>query len=502
MSEELLQLPTTTKRNVRYPLFLNHAEMPHRLYPLVDICVQILNVLFFFVCIELLAILTVPAGSELSMIMVALIPFFAIFMRFFLRNARLTIVENGISFPLLMARELNGRLSRPWTDLETVDLHDGKDKHNFVQGNVLTMQFKSGGRVDLDTTRIPRDDLRLLQESLLKWSQPDVLTPAVSELVSRNDLEISDSTAFVFAKKRRQVLSNFFGLTNGNLWKKGDSVLGGNYIIEKVLAAAGARSSYLANDTRAGRNVCLTEYDLTMLDVDAREQVSAKLLTVSEPYKHLLIPGLLNLHDTAVSGDKFYTMMEPASKTLRAHVTRYGALSEKKVYALGLRLAEIVGKLNERTSELYVGSIRPDSITYTSDGAVSIAEFGFVDDLIMTSSQVLVVDAAYAAPERISGLSTRVSDLYSIGATMYFALTKVDPEPCASSQASAVNAKVSPALSNLIAKLLSRDPSQRGSVSELIHALGGVSELTHDRGPHGVLDTKIVADDPDGAEHV
>lgn len=475
MSEELLELPTNRKRSVRYPFFLNYAEMPHRLYPIVDSGVQILNVLFFFLCIELLAVLTVPAGTELSMFLVTTVPFFAIFMRFFLRNARLTVVEQGISFPLLMSQHLGGRLFRSWSDLETVDLHDGKDNHNFIRGNVLTMQFKSGGRVDLDTTRIPRDDLRILQESLLQWAQPGVLTPAISELVSRNDFELSDSYMFVFAKKRRHLLSDSFGLTNHNLFKKGDAILGGGYIVEKVLAAAGAHSSYLAIDTGAGRNVCLTEYDLTMLDVDAREQIAQKLSAASEPYKYLLIPGLLNLHDSATADDKFYTIMEPASKTLREHINKHGALSEQKVYALGLRLAEIVGKLHEQNPDLYAGAIRPDSITYTNDGAISITEFGFVDDLIMSSSEALVVDAAYAAPERISGHPTFASDLYSIGAVMYFALTKVDPEACAPSQASAANAKISSALSGLIAKLLSRDPSERGSISELIHDLGGIS---------------------------
>ncbi|MBI2811203.1 MAG: hypothetical protein HYX67_10290, partial [Candidatus Melainabacteria bacterium] len=298
MSEELLDLPTNTKRIVRYPFFLNSTEMPHRLYPLVDVGVQILNVLAFIICFELVALLTVPSGTEMSMFMVVMIPFVAIFGRFFLRNARLTVLEKGISFPLLMTRELGGRLLRSWSDLETVDLHEGKDKHNFVQGNVLTMQFKSGGRVDLDTTRIPRDDLRVLQESLVKWAQPGVLTPAASELVSRNDFEVSDSQMFVFSKKRRLLLSDSFGLTNRSLLKKGDAILGGDYIVEKVLAASGGHSSYLVTDTHAARNVCLTEYDLTMLAVDSRQLISAELLAVSERYKNLQIPDLLNLIDS------------------------------------------------------------------------------------------------------------------------------------------------------------------------------------------------------------
>ncbi len=475
MSKELLELPTNAKRIVRYPLFLNSTEMPHRLYPLVDIGVQILNVMAFIICFELVALLTVPSGTGMSLFMVVMIPFAAIFGRFFLRNARVTVSETGISFPLLMTRELGGRIFRSWSDLETVDLHDGKDKHNFVQGNVLTMQFKSGGRVDLDTTRIPRDDLRVLQESLLKWAQPDVLNPAASELVSRNDFEISDSQMFVFAKKRRLLLSDSFGLTNRSLLKKGEAILGGDFIVEKVLAAGGAHSSYLVTDTNAARNVCLTEYDLTMLTVDSRQQISAELLAVSERYKNLQIPDLLNLIDSRVSDDMFYTVMEPASQSLREHVKKHGVLSEKKVYALALRLAEVVGKLIEKNSDLYLGGIRPDAIMYSKDGTISITEFGFVDDLIMSSSQALIVDAAYAAPERIAGHPSLASDLYSIGATMYFALTKHDAEACAQSQASAVNEKISSSLSALIAKLLSADPRQRGSVSELIHDLGGVS---------------------------
>ncbi len=513
MSEELLELPTNTKRSVRYPLFLNSIEMPHRLYPLIDVGVQILQFIAFILCFQLVALLTVPSGVQTGMFLIILLPFVGIFGRLFLRNARLTVSAQGISFPILMIRQLGGRLFRSWSDLEVVDLHAGQDKRNFIAGNVLTMVFKSGGRVDLDTTRIPRDDLRILQENLLLRVHPGVLTPATSELVSRNDLEISDSQMFVFAKKRRQLLSNSFGLTNCNVYKKGEAILGGDYIVEKILGAAGAQSLYLVTDTHAARNVCLKEYDLSMIDVDSRQKLSTELMIVGQWYKDLQIPDLLNLVDCKASDDKFYTMMEPAQRTLRDHINKHGVLSEKRVSALGLRLADVVAKLNEKDSALYVGGIRPDAVMYTNGGTVCVAEFGFADDLIMNSSQAIVVDSAYAAPERIAGHLSSVSDLYSIGAIMYFALTKQDPTPFAQSQASAINPKISSRLSNLIARLLSTDPSNRGNVAELIHDLGGVSITSVGAEQAGAnqigteqigtdrIGTEQVGTDPGGTEH-
>ncbi|HEY9733013.1 MAG TPA: hypothetical protein V6C89_13935 [Drouetiella sp.] len=475
MSEEVLDLSADTRKFIHYPFYTTHAEQPHRLYPIVDIGIQIFHLGLIIVLVEFMMVVTVPAKgpAEASIYIALLIPFVVAFFRILSRSARLSVSSSGISFPFLMAPNLNGKLFRPWSDIQSVDLHEAKDNLNYVRGNVLTMTFGSGGTVDIDTTRIPRDDLRILQDCLVKYTHLGNSVPALAELVSRNDVEIGDSQMFVFAKKHRNLLSDSFGLSNHSLLARGDVVLDGDYIVQEIVASSGARSSYLADDVSASRLVCLTEYDLLLVDAEVRAQAAGELLQLGERYKNLQVPGLLDLHDIRVTGDKFYTVTEPKPESLRSFVQSEGSLSENRVCSLALKLAETVEQLQCRHADLSHGGIKPDSIIYKKTGVVLVSEFGFVDDILMKHSNLVLVDAAYAAPERIAGCSQAESDLYSIGAVMYFALTGQDPIAYASSEVRARQTNVSIETSRLVERLLSVDPANRGTVRDLIHDLGG-----------------------------
>jgi serine/threonine protein kinase len=292
--------------------------------------------------------------------------------------------------------------------------------------------------------------------------------------VARNDFEIADSQLFVFSKKHRTMLSKDFGLVNNRLYDKGASLLDGAYIVEKSLAAGGNRSSYLVADTNFGRNLELIEYDLSLLDPDKLERCVADLCAASQRYKNLQIPHLLNLVDYRSINDKFYLVMEPClDQRLRSFVLKHGNLTEKQVSSLALKMAEAAEAVSAIDSSLMLGGIRPDAIVWKKNGTALLTELGFVSDLIMNYSDALLVDAPYAAPERIAGEAVPASDLYSIGATMYFAITKVDPECYTGAVVSAINSKVSGSFSQLISRLLSFDPQQRGSAAELVHDLGG-----------------------------
>lgn len=487
MREDVLDLSGNSKKTIHYPSYRNSSEHPHRLYPFFDISIQAVHCLLVVMFLELIMLISVRFGGspELGMLCAALIPFSILGGRIFLRNTRITVSEGGISFPVLMSPTLNGRLFRPWSDLLAVDLHETKDALNYVNGDSLTMTFKSGGQVTIGTTRIPRSDLRLLQRVLSENTYISADLPALTDIVARNDLEIFDSQLFVFLKKHRQILNKSFGLTNHNLYEQGKPVLNNEFIIEKALAGSAGRSSYLVADVLHGRTVCMTEYDLRILDESVRDSVAQVLKTTGELFKNLQIPYLLNLLDVRVEGDQCYLFTEPQSQSLREYRKKFGNLSEKAVLSLALKLAEAVEKIQEINPHLTIGGIRPDNIAYDRAGSVFIGEFGFADDVLMRFSNQLLVDAPYAAPERISASPESKSDLYSIGATMYFALTGIDPIPFAVSQVRSINSTVSHTTAILVEQLLNPDPALRGTVQELIMKLGGFVSVTEVRSGGG-----------------
>ncbi len=480
MSDDVLSLAVDSKKIIHYPFYLNSNERPHRLYPLIDVSIQIAQIVLFICLLEMAMFMSVNAGGppELALLIGGLIPTLVMSSKIFLRNTRLTVTDAGISFPLLMAFGLGGRLFRAWSDIDSIDMHEGKDYLNLVTGNVLTITFKSGGSVNVDLTRVPREDIRLLQESLIKFT--DLANANVlSDAVARNDLEINDSQMYVFAKRHRSLISSSFGLTNSDLLCRGDAVIGGDYLVESALCASGGQASYLVNDVKIGRVVCMTEYDLSVVEPSRRDQVGTELLELGQSFLNLQIPNLLNLLDMRVDSGKFYTVMEPRTPNLRKFIERHKCLGEKEVLSLALKLAEAVECFQNRLPGASISGIRPDSVSYERNGTLSIGELGFAEDVLMKYSNTLLVDAPYAAPERICGEGSSRGDLYSIGATMYFALTGMDPIPNAGSSVRAIRSAVSQSTTNLVSRLLNPDPSLRGNVQELIIDLGGFVRETH-----------------------
>src|SRR5262249_28269081 len=72
-----------------------------------------------------------------------------------------------------------------------------------------------------------------------------------------------------------------------------------------------------------------------------------------------------------------------------------------------------------------------------------------------TKTATVVGKPPYMPPEQIRGKPTTRSDIYAMGATLFFLLTGADPEPLTSSHPRELNSAVSIEMDNLIAKATS-----------------------------------------------
>lgn len=471
----------TDRQYVRYPYFLNTSEAPHRLHPLLEVVLQI-----FYMCTNVVLcwvlFIVLTQSHILPFHVFVIIPVTIVLVRLVMRNTRITLSDECVSFPFTFAQSLNWRLERTWSDIELADLHRGTFKSNLLEGNILTIKFKSGGYANIDLTRIPQEDLRALETKLRDKTSLNALSPACAELSSRNEFEVSDSSMYVFSTMRRNYSSREFGLSNAPPLPEGERLFSDQYTIKRVLASGACKSAYLAVSSMYKCRVRLTVYDLGVIPLENRQTAERELCARASQYRNLHVPGVLDLLDFRSEESMFYTVMEPGHPSLRSHVDTYLALSEKKTLALALQLAEILNRMRAIRADLRFFSIRPDTIIYKLDGTVMVSEFGFVDDVLLRYSNMLFVDAPFLAPEllqmSLDDATHNISvaaDLYSIGATMYFALGEQDPEPYATSSIDSIRPNVSRSTAQLINRLMAGDPKQRGTLSNLIYDLGGLA---------------------------
>ena len=190
-------------------------------------------------------------------------------------------------------------------------------------------------------------------------------------------------------------------------------------------------------------------------------------------------PNIISVWDSGVINSTFYLAMEYVEgETLIKRLHRENVLSEKEALSIGLGVARALE--HAHAQGVLHRDVKPENIMISSTGQVKLADLGLAlflqDSLRITSEGIAVGTPHYISPEQARALrnTDHRSDLYSLGATLFHAVTGRLPyegenggevmkrhvfEP-------APNAKdVNPAVSNdtagLILKLMAKHPDAR-----------------------------------------
>ena len=192
-------------------------------------------------------------------------------------------------------------------------------------------------------------------------------------------------------------------------------------------------------------------------------------------------PAIVTLYDAGQEEDVYYLAMELIEgENLATTLRRETRLSPPIVIDLGVRVAEGLHAAHRR--DVVHRDIKPSNLMMLHNGTVKIADFG-IARLVADSSAVgtmapsggMVGTANYMSPEQARGEPVDArSDIFSLGVVLYQALTGKKPfarsgmiptvhavlehEP---PPAHEVDPSVSPALSDAIAKAMTKDADGR-----------------------------------------
>jgi eukaryotic-like serine/threonine-protein kinase len=103
--------------------------------------------------------------------------------------------------------------------------------------------------------------------------------------------------------------------------------------------------------------------------------------------------------------------------------------TEQEIMRIGAELARISCRIHALHPPVIHRDINPANVILAQDGAVSLVDFGSVQDAAEdpAGASTVVGTAGYAAFEQFVGRATPRSDLYSIAATLVFLLTGRNP---------------------------------------------------------------------------
>lgn len=201
----------------------------------------------------------------------------------------------------------------------------------------------------------------------------------------------------------------------------------GVYRVTRTIASGGMADVYEGYDPGLGRKVALKVIrERYSADVDFVVRFHEEARSVAK----ISHPNVVSVYFTGSDRHKHFFVMEfLPGPDLSGLVDRLGprpsqeALSYLRQGALGLAAA--------RQEGLVHCDVKPSNLVFGSDGLVKVTDFGIVQHIdaeeTPTRSEVYGT-ASFMAPEQVTGEHVdHRTDIYALGATLYFLLTGDPP---------------------------------------------------------------------------
>ncbi|MCO5972558.1 serine/threonine-protein kinase [Actinoallomurus soli] len=260
--------------------------------------------------------------------------------------------------------------------------------------------------------------------------------------------------------------------------------IGGRYRLDEVLAAGGFGRVWRAWDqllqvTVAVKEVLLHPALPPAMRAQFLERAEREARNAAKLRDH---PHIVTVHDVVIDGDAPWIVMQfVVGHSLEDHVKRYGPLSVNETARLAKALLKALGAAHE--AGIIHRDVKPANVMMADNGSILLTDFGIAvarNDRSLTAPGTFVGTMNYLAPERARGLDGQApSDLFSLGATLYYALERVPPfhRDTTDETLSAIIAEDPPAperagrLEPLIMALMRKTPDRRPSVADAFRLL-------------------------------
>ena len=228
------------------------------------------------------------------------------------------------------------------------------------------------------------------------------------------------------------------------------TILNGKYLVGRALGEGGFGITYLGWDLNLDLKLAIKEY--CPVDLVVRDSTQSGLLNplsgergdyFSQGKEKFIdearrlakccnLPGVVGVRDFFQENGTAYIVMEFVDGiTLKKYLElRGGTLSPEELLPMFKPLLESLEQVHQ--AGIIHRDISPDNIMVEKDGRLRLLDFGAARDVNKAQGEKslsVIVKGGYAPLEQYSSTSRKgtYSDIYSIGAVLYFVLTSTKP---------------------------------------------------------------------------
>jgi tRNA A-37 threonylcarbamoyl transferase component Bud32 len=262
----------------------------------------------------------------------------------------------------------------------------------------------------------------------------------------------------------------------------------GRYKLERRIGGGGMGEVWAAFDLTLKQRVALKTVRGHQLGSSAVSRLEREVLALAE----LTHPNTVRVFDHGVTEDGlwYYAMELLHGRNLRQLVDREGPLPTARLISIACKLLRALGEAHEKG--IIHRDVKPDNVFIAEFGSErdvpKLLDFGIAQSLagnepLLTGTGWLVGTPAYMSPEVIRGRPADVrSDIYSFGATLFFASSGTLPFADTDREAlfdahlhraapllsSVASQSIPPSLERIISRCMAKLPSERYAAT---HAL-------------------------------
>lgn len=211
----------------------------------------------------------------------------------------------------------------------------------------------------------------------------------------------------------------------------------GRYRIVDQIGIGGQAVAYVADqlsEDRKGKVINTVVLKEFVLPAEASLRVSKRAFEMIEKEAELLSkvshPRVVGMLDLFVDDQRAYMVLERVpGRNLRQLVKERGSVGERDVLELALQMCEILKHLHGLDPPVIHRDFTPDNLIFNPETGIKLIDFNVAQQYEASATRTVVGKHSYLPPEQFRGRACPQSDIYALGATLFYLLTADEPEP-------------------------------------------------------------------------
>ena len=207
-------------------------------------------------------------------------------------------------------------------------------------------------------------------------------------------------------------------------------IIADRYQIINILGQGGIATTYRALDTQTNTEVAIKTISLKGIgdwkQIELFEREAKTLQQLDYPG----IPQYLDYFEIDTTENRYFYLVQQLApgKSLYDLIMDGWCPNEIEVKNIASSILKILIYLQQLSPPIIHRDIKPQNIIYQENGAIFLVDFGAVADVYQhTFNSTVVGTFGYMAPEQFRGKATLATDIYGLGTTLLFLLTKKCP---------------------------------------------------------------------------